>query len=54
MVYCGVPVWFSESLLRLPQELVSIEPRCLSRRRASGAHLQDRPGRNRQTAGACS
>ena len=26
MVYCGVPVWFSVSLLRLPQELVSIEP----------------------------
>jgi long-chain acyl-CoA synthetase len=26
MVRCGVPVWFSESLIRLPQELRSIEP----------------------------
>ncbi len=26
MVYCGVPVWFSVSLLRLPQELAAIEP----------------------------
>ncbi len=26
MVRCGTPIWFSESLLRLPQELLSIEP----------------------------
>jgi long-chain acyl-CoA synthetase len=25
-IRCGTPVWFSESLLRLPQELTSIEP----------------------------
>jgi long-chain acyl-CoA synthetase len=25
-VRCGVPVWFSESLLRLPQELMAVEP----------------------------
>jgi len=26
MVYCGVPVWFSEGLLRLPHELITVRP----------------------------
>jgi len=29
MVRCGVQIWFSESLLKLPQELASIEPTML-------------------------
>jgi long-chain acyl-CoA synthetase len=51
-LYCGVPVWFAESLLKLPQELARVKPtmfvappRLWERVHASiSAELRKRPG----------